>query len=196
MMKVESKCPMHSKLAVIENPKKTVNWNGIMRVLEIRHADACGNILWEKSDINNLLHNSGEQFILQALFTGGPSNSFIPNYYFLGLDNRTALDPADTMTALVGEPNTNGYVRQPVNSINGFTIDNSSGSYRATTAIVTFRATGGTWGPVQNIFITDKNDLTGFLIASANLGSPFSLTDGDTISLRLGMTLQDCPPTS
>jgi hypothetical protein len=171
-----------------------INWNGLMRVIEIRHSNAQGDILWEKHDIGNMLHTSGEQFLLQALFAGGPTNnSYIPNYYFLGLDNRTTIAPGDVMAGILGEPSANGYTRQPVSSTTGFTIDNTGGSYRASTAIVTFRALGGSWGPVRNIFLTDKNDLTGSLIASANLGSPFSLTAGDTISLRLGLALRDCP---
>lgn len=170
-----------------------LNWNGIMRIVEIEHLDRHGNVLHRASDIGNLFHKSGEQFLLNSLFIGGPSSPYIPTYYFLGLDNRSTLDVADTMSTIVGEPSVNGYARQPVSSTTGFTLDDSSGNYRANTSIVTFRATGGSWGPVQNIFLTDKNDLTGYLIASTNVGSPFSLTDGDTINLRMGMTLRDCP---
>lgn len=174
-----------------------INWNGLMRVLEIRHTDSSGNVLWEQFNIGNMLHSSGEQFLLRALFTGGPTNnSYIPSFYFLGLDNRTAISVGDTISTIVGEPSANGYTRQPVSSTGGFTMDNTSGNYRATSAIVTFRGIGGSWGPVRNIFLTDKNDLTGSLIASANLGTPFSLADGDSVSLRLGLTLRDCPPTS
>jgi hypothetical protein len=174
-----------------------VNWNGLMRVLEIYHADSKGNILWEQSNIGNMLHNSGEQFLLNALFSGGPTNTFIPNFYFLGLDNRVAISAGDIMAGLVGEPTTNGYTRQPVSSTTGFQIATGpNDNYRATSPIVTFRATGGSWGPVQNIFLTDKQDLTGYLIASANLGSPFTMADGDTVSLRLGLTLRDCQPTT
>lgn len=170
-----------------------VNWNGIMRVLEISQIDADGTVLWSSKNIGNLIHYSGEDFLLRALFAGGSASPYIPNYYFLGLDNRSALAPSDTISSLVGEPGSNGYSRQPINSTSGFTVDNSSGTFRATTAVVTFRAISKTWGPVQNIFITDKNDLTGYLIASANLGSPFSLASGDSINLRLAMTLKDCP---
>ncbi len=140
-----------------------------------------------------MLHILGEQFFLNALFQGGPTNLYIPAFYYLGLDNRPTLFAADTMSGLVGEPSANGYLRQPVSSTTDFTVELVNGVYRASSANVTFRALGGSWGPVQNIFITDRVDLTGTLIASANLGSPFSLSAGNTVSLRIGIALRDCP---
>ncbi len=172
-----------------------VNWNGLMKVLEIRHFNAAGELLWEKFDIRNMLHNTGELFLLQSLFLGGPTdNPYIPTSYYLGLDNRDTILAEDTMDEINGEPSTNSYVRQAVSSTTGFSLAvNSNNNYRASTSIVTFRAIGGSWGPVQNIFLTDKIDITGKLISSSNLGNPFSLASGDTISLRMGLSLRDCP---
>ncbi len=58
-----------------------------------------------------MLHILGEQFFLNALFQGGPTNLYIPAFYYLGLDNRPTLFAADTMSGLVGEPSANGYLR-------------------------------------------------------------------------------------
>lgn len=174
---------------------ENVRWNGIMRVLEVAHRDRDGLVLWQRFGLGNMLHSSGEQFLLDALFTGGPENPFIPAFYYLGLDNRVTIAEGDTLGSLVGEPSVNGYQRQPVSSTAGFTVSSSSGNFRASSSVVTFLAQGGSWGPVQNIFLSDVADSTGYLIASANLGSPFTMSSGDSVSLRLGMTLRDCPPT-
>jgi hypothetical protein len=169
-----------------------------MRVLSLEQRNSSGDLIWANSNIGNLLHGDGEKFLLNVLFTGSNIyNTFIPNYYYLGLDNRSSLSIDDTMAAIVGEPTVHAYARQPISSSGGFSVvQNGDSNYQATSPVVTFRATGGTWGPVANIFLTDKSDLSGSLIASANLGAPFQVSDGDTVTVRLGMSLRDCPVVS
>ena len=59
------------------------NWNGIMKVLEIKHWRN-NKIIWERKNIRNILHEEGEGFILSAAFSGGKESTVIPdNYYFL-----------------------------------------------------------------------------------------------------------------
>jgi hypothetical protein len=167
------------------------NWNGLMKVLEIRHETKDGKLLWKEENLYNLLHTEGEEFILRALFLGQP----IPANYYLGLDNRITLDVGDDQSTAItnGEPTVNGYVRQSVVS-DIFTISiNSNGFNQANSPIVSFQASGGSWGPVRNIFLTNVADASGFLIASAPLTSTIIVSDSEIVSMRLGMALKDCP---
>lgn len=164
-----------------------------MKVLEITHSDACGNIIWRRQNIYNTLHGDGEQFMLLSLFTGGSaSNPFIPNNYYLGLDNRPTVNSSDKLTNLTNEPTSGGYSRQPVSSVGGFTVEFVNSNWRASSAVVTFRSTGTEWGPISNLFLSTSADNSGYLIATAVLGSTFTVPPGNTVSLRLGLSLKDC----
>lgn len=177
------------------------NWTGLLLIEEIKHYDANNNLLYEQYQIPNTLHLEGEQFILGALFIGGPlTNPFIPTNYFFGLDNRQIVSRSDTL-AIIGalEPRINGYARQPVSSTNGFvtSFDNDLAAYKATSGIVTFRGVGGpsgsvVWGPVQNLFMTDR-DLSsnaGTLIATAALDNPITVRSGDAVSMRMSLVIR------
>lgn len=174
------------------------NWRGIMKVIEIKHLRD-NQVLWHKKDIKNILHLDGEEFLLRAAFTGGQDSSVIPENYYLGLDNRVALDEEDTIDNLLGEPTGNGYERQEVSSSGDFTVADENGHFRATSKIVSFRAEGGSWGPVSNLFLTDSESDDGYLISSVALSddpeNPINIevADGDTLTLRLALTLRDCP---
>lgn len=174
------------------------NWHGIMKVEHIQHLRN-GEVIWENKNLNNILHSDGEEFILRAAFTGGSVSSVIPDSYYLGLDNRSVYDVDDTITSLIGEPTGNGYARQTLSSSGDLTVSQESGHFRATSKIVAFRAEGGSWGPVSNLFLTDLESDEGYLISTVSLsGDPdepifITVADGDQITLRLALTLRDYP---
>lgn len=169
-----------------------VNWNGLLKVIEIQHLNVNGDILWSQKNIHNVLHLDGEEFLLRAAFQGGQVNTIIPEYYYVGMDNRVSVSALDDMDGLINEPQVNGYVRQPVSSTTDFTLNFEQDHYVASSPIMTFQATGGDWGPVKNIFLTDRIDNTGYLIATATLSSEVTVTDGDSITARIGLQLRDC----
>ena len=168
-------------------------WHGLMRILEITWIRG-GKIIYYDTDLANTLHFLGEAFCLSALFTGGTSpNTVIPASYYMGLDARPTINVNDTMQSLLNEPVGNGYARQLLSSTTGFTIDVGGGYHRAVGNVITFSASGVGWGPVNNIFLTDKGDNTGTLIASAPLSTPIQANAGDQINMRMAMSLRDCP---
>lgn len=172
------------------------NWHGIMKVVEIKHLDQYGKLLWQQKNVKNMLHAEGEEFILRAVFTGGyVNNTIIPEYYYLGMDNRTTPISADVMVSLLNEPtSTYGYQRQTLSPDGVFEMSQSdSGHWIASSPIMAFRAQNGSWGPVRNVFLTDKDDNTGSLIASAQFDSPIIVNDGESITMRIALMLQDCP---
>jgi hypothetical protein len=167
-------------------------WFGIMKVLEVNHWRN-GSLLWQKTNLYNLLHLDGEEFILRAAFVGGQVSDVIPSNYYLGLDNRSILQASDNILSLIGEPVGNGYSRQPISSSGDFTVTNEDNThFKAISPIVAFIATGSSWGPVQNLFITNRGDTSGSLISSVNLGTGITVAAGDSVSLRIAMTLRDC----
>ncbi len=173
------------------------DWHGLVKILNIQHIAKDGTILWEDSNLKNILHTEGEEFILTAMFTGGNNpNTVIPNNFHFGLDDRDALAAADVMNTIVvdaSEPSTNGYIRQSVASTGQFTVNIVSSVNQADSPIVTFNASGGSWGPVSNLFLTDKIDNTGFLIASVALSQTITVSSGESVSMRMGLSLKDCP---
>lgn len=172
---------------------ETKDWPGLMQILWVEHVRD-GEVLYREENILNKLHFLGEEFLLKALFAGGNTpNTFIPDQYYIGLDARPTISVDDTMEDLVGEPFVNGYTRQPCSSLNGFTIDVVGGVHRATSQIVTFTASGGGWGPMLNIFLSDKQNTTGVLISSALLSSPVTVISGDSVNMRMALSLRYCP---
>jgi hypothetical protein len=98
------------------------------------------------------------------------------------------------MDDLIGEPSGGGYVRQEIASAGDFAINFENDHFVATSPIVAFRATTGSWGPVSNLFLTNMDDNTGYLISTAVLQSAIALNPGDAVTMRIGMKLRDCPP--
>ena len=168
----------------------------IIEILEIKHLSKNGTVLWEAHNLPNMLHISGEQFILLATFVGGGiANTYIPASYYFGLDNRTSLAAADTLlTVAATEPATYGYNRAVVSSSGQFAVSVAmTGHNLATSPIVTFSAIGGPWGPVRNMFLSTTANNTGYLIASVALLSSVTLNAGEQLSARIGLGLKDCP---
>lgn len=168
------------------------NWHGIMKVLKIQHYDSNGRLLWQQCNIRNMLHTDGQEFLLRAAFTGGRISNVIPEFYYLGLDARSTVLVGDTMDNVYFEPTSQyGYQRQKVSSAGDFVLDSEDGHIVATSPIVAFRASNGSWGPVVNLFLTDREDNTGSLISSAKFDSPVTVNNGDSITMRIGLMLQD-----
>lgn len=164
----------------------------LLHIIEIFHTHVDGTILYENYNIPNIFHQQGQQFVLSATFNTASAIT-VPANYRLGLDNRATLSDADTLENLIAEPAGFGYTRQPVSSLNGFSISlGTGGKYQATTNTVTFTASGGTWGPVQNLFLTTTIDNSGFLISSAALRSSRTVTSGQSITMRLAVSLGNC----
>lgn len=164
------------------------DWNGILKILEIQHLSKEGAVLWEDQNIYNILHTTGEEYILSALFAG----ESVPTNYYFGLDDRSSLLAADTMSDLTGEPSINGYQRAAAASSGLFAVTEVGGVNQATGPIVSFTASGGSWGPVENVFLATTIDDTGYLIASAALSSSITVSDGQVVNVRMGLSLQDC----
>lgn len=169
-----------------------INWPGIMKIKEIQHLDHNGNILWKASNILNLLHLEGEQYLLQAAFQGGQNSTIIPEYYYLGLDNRLSVKVDDKITNLISEPYGNGYQRAEISSANDFAVNFEQSHYVATSPIVAFRSTVGSWGPVSNLFLTAEVDGSFKLLSTATLPTAIVLNSGESITMRIGMQIREC----
>jgi hypothetical protein len=167
-------------------------WNGILKIIQIQHLDVDGSVLWEQRNVHNLLHLDGEEYLLRAAFLGGRDSTVIPDNYYLGLDNRTSISVDQTVDDLVGEPVSGGYERQSVSSSGDFGINLEDSHFIVTSPIVAFRATSGPWGPVQNLFLTTAADDSGFLVSTAVLDSPVSLSLSQSVTMRIGITLTGC----
>lgn len=164
----------------------------LMTIIEFCHYDYDGTILFKQENINNIFHSNGQDFVHKILFNTA-AGATVPTNYYLGLDARLTLAYSDTFSSLVGEPVGNGYARQPVSSLNGFTIDSGVPAYSAKTPAVAYTATGSGWGPVRNVFLATTIDNTGVLLASSILSTPRSLSAGQSISLRMKVSLGGCP---
>lgn len=161
----------------------------LLKIEEIKHLDCNGDILWESGNINNVFHLGGEEFLLKVSFNtaGGVE---IPSSYYLGLDNRTTLSLTDTLSNLSQEPTQFGYSRQSVSSANGFSVELVNENYKALSDVVVFSASGGTWGPIRNLFLATSSGSSGYLISSAALDTPRSVDDGQSMTIRISITLR------
>lgn len=160
-----------------------------MKVEEIELVHKDGSIAWKKYDLGNVLHFSGENFLLQGLFAN--NGTVIPANYYIGLDARETVSASDSMSDLIDEPIGNGYLRQPVSSQSGFTIRNFDGVYKALSNIVTFSAVGGDYNSTaKNIFLATATS-GGTLISSVSLNQDVDLGEGESVNMRITMTLRN-----
>lgn len=163
-------------------------WNGLMEILEFRHFSKNAEILYEEKNIKNLVHFVGQELILKILFTGEP----VPSNYYIGLDSRTNLDSTLGIGSIFGyEPDNNSYERQKIQSDNFSVIVGSGGLRQANSPTVLFKAVGGSWGPVKNIFLTTNlgYGTNSILISSATLSRNITVADGEIITMRMAMAL-------
>lgn len=164
-----------------------------MKILDIQHRDVDGSVLWQDANIPNLLHQDGEEFLLRAVFTGGQVSSIIPTNYYLGLDNRIVVSATDTFSTITSEPAGFGYRRPAISSAGAFAVDLLNQHFIATSPVVVFSATTGSWGPVANLFLATSPDNSGVLISTAVLAASLTLTQGQSVTMRIGLTLVDTP---
>lgn len=169
--------------------KDLKNWRGILRIDEFTLLNDKKEILYQEKNIHNILHQEGELLILNVLFTGTAA----PSYYYLGLDNRTTLDFTNTLSSLSAEPSGNGYARQQILPAQ-FNVNLTTGSnYQVTGPVVNFSATTGSWGPVQNLFLTTASSGTGgILISSAKLSESITVDPPNIVSLKFSFALSNC----
>jgi hypothetical protein len=162
-------------------------WHGIMTILEMEHLDSNGRILHREENIKNMLHDAGEDFILKVLFAG----TAVPTNYYIGLDARSSLSSLATISSLFGpEPTSNGYERQKIQSNNFAVSAGPSGSRQATSPAILFKAIGGSWGPVKNIFLSTGLGYSNVvLISSASLSRNITVAAGEIITMKMAMTL-------
>ena len=160
-----------------------------MTVLEIKQYQH-NELIWEAYNIPNIFHQLGEKFVLSVAFDTDAHS--VPASYYLGLDNRSTLAYADDIGCISGEPSTNGYARQAISSISGFGTSLVDGRMKATSGIITFTATGGSWGPVNNVFLATTINSSGILVASSALSSSRTLTSGQHMTVRFGLAFTVC----
>lgn len=167
------------------------NWHGLMEIVEFTHFGKQGEILYREKNIKNMMHVGGEDFVLKVLFAG----KTLPTNYYLGLDSRSSLEFSTLLSNLSGqEPTLSGYQRQAVLSSSFSITDLSNGHKQANSPIVLFKATGGSWGPVKNIFLSTSlgYDPTAYLISSATLGNNITVSDGEIVTMKMAMLLSSC----
>lgn len=165
-------------------------WNGIMKVLELEHVGLNGHVLHREENLLNIIHSQGEDLILRILFSG----QVVPENYYIGLDFRSVLDRPQTIADLFGwEPTTNAYSRQAVKSDNFSVVTMSSGR-QANSPTLLFRASGGSWGPVRNIFLSTAlgYGTNSVLISSVPLSTSITVADGEVVTMRMAMALSGC----
>ena len=168
-------------------------WHGIMKLLELQIRDTDGNVLSEQKNLLNILHQEGEEYLLRAAFTGGRISDVIPEFYYLGLDNRQIVTAENTIDDLIGEPSGGGYQRQAINSSGDFSVNFEGSNFRAVSPIVAFRSTSSSWGPVTKLFMSDQEGSGGSLITTVALQSPISLDPGQSVTMRIAMQLKEIP---
>jgi hypothetical protein len=167
------------------------NWHGIMKVLDFKHLNKEGKVVYNEKNVLNIMHLGGEELILKILFSGDP----VPANYYIGLDSRTNFDAALGIGSVFGyEPSTNSYERQKVQSDSFSIIVGSSSHRQANSPTVLFKAVGGSWGPVKNIFLTTNlgYGTNSILISSAALSRTITVADGEMITMRMAMALTNC----
>ena len=102
------------------------------------------------------------------------------------------------------EPSSNGYARQSVgNDQFNLTVGSPDANYKADSPIVLFRATGGSWGPVKNVFLSSTLSTTSGLdtsgskpilqtvISSISLSSEVTVNAGESISMKISLGLEN-----
>lgn len=162
-----------------------------MKVVELVHRASNGDVIRVERDILNMVHVLGEEFLLRALFAGGD----LPSNYYIGLDSRDSISASEVISDIDGhEPTGNGYERQAVASDGFAIVADVPTSRKANGPTVLFTASGGSWGPVKNIFLCTALGYgsNSVLISSAGLGQGLVVSDGETVSMRMAMSLSGC----
>lgn len=171
-------------------------WRGILKVLEMQHVRNGQIITSLQAPLYNLLHKEAERYFLRCLFSN--DGSLPPTNYYLGLDNREVITIDDEAVDIEEEPTINGYSRQAISSAASSEAwditESANGYFKAVGKIITFNASGGSFGPVSNLFLIDKENVgaeDAVLLSSVNLSDSVTLDDGDALNLRISLSLRD-----
>lgn len=160
--------------------------------------DQHGRITWIEPYTQNILHDTGEIYILSALFATGYSNYGAAATLYMGLDNRTSLAEGDTLATVAanGEPSTGGYARKSM-AINGtglsgqpFVLSQPGAYYIATSSTQTWTASGGNYGTLRNRFLCTDASATSdgagdHLVCSLAFSATRTINDGDSLATNL-----------
>ncbi len=151
-----------------------------------KHIAADGTVLAEW-DTPNTLADGGESMFLDCTLRA----TSCPTTFYLRLFNDTPTE-TDTLSALTGEPTTNGYAAQEItrNSSGWPTLALDSGDYQATSSTETFSASGGSWGPVTYAVLATSTDSSGKLIAYTALSTSRTLASGESLQVTYRLKLQ------
>lgn len=171
----------------------------VLHIAEITHKNKHGEVLWIGKNIDNMLHDQGEQSILSAYFAKGYSGfGASPNNLYLGLCAGSAPTEASTLSSLSGEPSGSGYSRKALSTtgtgVSGqdFVLDQPGAYYRAGSKVVTFEASGGAWAPVTRLFLsTAASGTSGLLICTLSLSTTRTLQDGDSLNTSIFIGLSE-----
>lgn len=162
--------------------------------------DKYGNLTWVDPWQKNILHDTGEQYILSAVFATTYTNyGSALSALFLGLDDRSSLAESDTLaTVAADEPTLGsfGYSRKSLSTAGtgaggqDFVITQPGAYYLVTSSTQTWTASGGNIGTVRNRFlasdataVTDGDD--DHLICSLALSTTRTINDGDALSSNI-----------
>jgi hypothetical protein len=162
---------------------KGATWIG---VFELVAHDAAGHELWRET-IHNALADEGEEAFLDVFLRGATA----PATFYLRLYNDTPAE-TDGLADLTGEPSGNGYAAEELarSAVGWPTLALDSGDYQATSATVTYTASGGSIGPVTYCVLATTSDNTGLLVSYAALSQSRTLADGESLDVTYRIKLQ------
>ena len=164
--------------------KNNIHWDGTWN---FKHVDRQGAVIDEWSEKNALI-NSGEYKMLDVYFRGATA----PSEHWLRLT--AGLSETATMAAVTAsEASGSGYAPQLITSNATYwpTLALSSGDYQVNSTTVTFEATGGSWGPVDEVALcTASNSNEGSLVAYVALSTSRTLVSGDSLQVSVNVKLQ------
>ena len=166
---------------------KKHKWIGLM---DFRHLDKDGNVIWEDLNRENFLADEGEYNILNLFLIGGTA----PSTFHIRLYNDTPVE-TDAMVDLIGEPSGNGYPAGGIeveHSATGWpTLALDSGDYQATSKTVTFTASGGSIGPVTYAVLAATISAAEKHIASVALSQSRTLAAGESLQVTYKVKLSE-----
>jgi hypothetical protein len=158
-------------------------------VAEVVHRDCNGEPIWQET-IHNIFHDEGEEYLCKVAFS---EELAVPANHYIGLDARGSLAEGDTLADLSGEPSGSGYARQAVATDNSdYTVSQSGGNWQARTKTVTFTASGGSIGAVNNCFLCDAaSGTSGDLYCSLALSQSRTLADGESLDVNMTISISE-----
>lgn len=166
----------------------------------VNHLSKFGDVLWQSGQIDNILHDEGEQYILAQSFATTRTGFTTVTQMHFGLDNRASLAEADTLaTCDATEPKTaGGYSRKAVGTGGTgaagqpFVFGTVSNYWQAQGTTVTWTASGAAWATMKNLFMcTTSTGTTGKLICSLALTATRTLQVDDVLNASMYVGLSE-----